>query len=317
MTDNQPDNAQDSAGDNTPGNTGEQQPVSAGAALREARERMGLSVADVAHRLKFAPRQVEALEADDFARLPEIAFVRGFVRNYARLLQLDPAPLLAALPGTPAPPPLAARAQEGTPFPTASPPRKSNLVWLAAAALIVVLAAGFFIWSHSGKPDAPQTVREEAAPVPAQPPATTTPAPAVPAPAIPAQVIPAPTRSIPAIPAPAVSAPLSATPPQAAAKPAPQITAPSPPSGVVAATPKRPGVIRMEFDEESWVEVTDRDGRVLLSKVFPRGSEQSLNGKAPFSLAIGRGSAVRLTYKGKAVDLAPHAKSGVARLTLE
>lgn len=288
MTDNQPDN--------TPGDTGEP-PFSAGAALREARERMGLSVADVAHRLKFAPRQVEALEADDFARLPEIAFVRGFVRNYARLLQLDPAPLLAALPGTPAPPPLAARTPEETPFLTASSPRKPNLAWLIAAAFIVVLAAGFFIWSHSGKPDAPQTVREEVAPVPAPPPVAAAPA--------------------TAFSTPAASAPIPAVPPQAATKPIPQIAAPAPQSSAAPATPGRPGIIRMEFNEESWVEVTDRDGRVLLSKVFPRGSEQSLNGKSPFSLVIGLSSAVRLTYKGKAVDLAPHARAGVARLTLE
>lgn len=293
MTDNQPDN--------TPGDTGEP-PFSAGAALREARERMGLSVADVAHRLKFAPRQVEALEADDFARLPEIAFVRGFVRNYARLLQLDPAPLLAALPGTPAPPPLAARTQEETPFPPTSPTRKPGPAWLIAVACIVALAAGFFIWSHDGKPDAPKTVREEVVPVPAPPPVAA------------ALVATAPA---PAVSTPATSAQLPALPPQAAAKPAPQIAAPAPQSGVAPATSKRPGVIRMEFDEESWVEVTDRDGRVLLSKVFPRGSEQSLNGKAPFSLVIGLSSAVRLTYKGKAVDLALHAKSGVARLTLE
>lgn len=281
----------DSPPDNTPDNIGEQ-PFSAGAALRAARARMGLSVADVAHRLKFAPRQVEALEADDFARLPEIAFVRGFVRNYARLLQLDPAPLLAALPGVPAPPPLAARAQERTPFPTVSTPRKPNLARLIAAALLVALAAGFFIWSHGDKPSAPKAEQEKIAPAPAQPPTPVAPS----------------------------TAPLMAAPPQAAAHPAPpapQIAVPATQSGVAAAAPKRHAAIQMEFDAESWVEVTDRDGRVLLSKVFPRGSEQSLNGKAPFSLVFGLGSAVRLTYKGKAVDLAPHTKSGVARLTLE
>lgn len=292
MTDSQPDNA--------PNSTAEQ-PFSAGAALREARTRLGLSVGDVAHRLKFAPRQVEALEADDFARLPEITFVRGFVRSYAKLLQLDPAPLLAALPGTPAPPPpLAARTREEVPFPSgASETRKPNLIWLAAAALIVAMAAGFYIWSHSSSPGAsktpgtPKAVQEEKISVPDQAPASAAPVLAAPAPA-------------------------AATPPQAAAQPAPapQVAAPAPQSGV-AATPKRPGILRMEFDEETWVEVKDKDDRVLLSQVFPRGGEQSLNGKPPFSLVIGRSSAVRLTFKGKAIDLAPHTKAEIARLTLE
>ena len=58
--------------------------------LREAREAAGLSVVDVAHHLKLTPRQVEAMEAGDLAHLPGPAFARGFIRNYARLLHLDP-----------------------------------------------------------------------------------------------------------------------------------------------------------------------------------------------------------------------------------
>ena len=58
--------------------------TSLGRMLREAREHLGLSVADVAAQIKFAPRQIEALEADDFKHLPEAAFLRGFVRSYAK-----------------------------------------------------------------------------------------------------------------------------------------------------------------------------------------------------------------------------------------
>ena len=58
---------------------------SAGALLRDAREAAGLSIDAVAQQLKLAPRQVQALEDDDFAQLPGRTFVRGFMRNYARL----------------------------------------------------------------------------------------------------------------------------------------------------------------------------------------------------------------------------------------
>src|SRR5438309_9495044 len=74
------------------------EPVSAGTALRGAREAAGLSIDAVAQQLKLAPRQVQALEDDDFARLPGRTFVRGFVRNYARFLGLDPDDLVARLP---------------------------------------------------------------------------------------------------------------------------------------------------------------------------------------------------------------------------
>ena len=71
--------------------------VTVGTRLREARERLGLSVSEVAQRLKFAPRQIEALEADQAAALPGLTFVRGFVRSYAKLVGLEADPLVSAL----------------------------------------------------------------------------------------------------------------------------------------------------------------------------------------------------------------------------
>jgi cytoskeleton protein RodZ len=69
-----------------------------GARLRGAREAAGLSLDQVAQQLKLAPRQVKALEDENFAELPGRTFSRGFVRNYARLLNLDPEDLLLHLP---------------------------------------------------------------------------------------------------------------------------------------------------------------------------------------------------------------------------
>src|SRR5437867_2186654 len=74
-------------------------PLSAGAQLHLAREDAGLTLGAVAQQLKLAPRQVEAIENDYYALLPGRTFVRGFVRNYARLLQLDADAIVAALPG--------------------------------------------------------------------------------------------------------------------------------------------------------------------------------------------------------------------------
>ncbi len=65
-----------------------------GARLRAAREAAGLSVDQVAQQLKLAPRQVKALEDENFAELPGRTFSRGFLRNYARLLNLDAEDLL-------------------------------------------------------------------------------------------------------------------------------------------------------------------------------------------------------------------------------
>ena len=68
-----------------------------GAMLRAAREARGLAVSDVAHALKFSERQISALEEDRYGDLPGGQFVRGFIRSYARLVKLDPSPLITRL----------------------------------------------------------------------------------------------------------------------------------------------------------------------------------------------------------------------------
>lgn len=302
----------DSEQNNSSGST-EDQPPSIGSVLREARMSMSLSVIDVAQRIKFAPRQIEALEADDFAHLPEITFVRGFVRSYAKLLQIDAIPLLEALPGTPAPSPqLATRVLDEVPFPSASEMRKPNLMWLGAAAFVIIMAVIFFAWSHGSKPGTPALSKSHRA-----------------AQAVAQLDIQQPASAVPdaAATEPAATSALrdGDQPAQQASKQAqladelaqqgamPVVSEPAVPD----VTPKRPGIIRMEFDEESWVEIKDRDDRILISRLYSPGSEESINGRAPFTFVIGRSAVVRLFYKGKAVDLVPHTKADVARLTLE
>lgn len=287
MSDSQPDNFLDNAPDNV-----DVQPFSTGTALREARMHSGMSVDDVCNRIKFAPRQIEALEADDFVRLPEITFVRGFVRSYARLLQLDPAPLLAALPEVPVQPvPLAANTMAEVPFQNVYSVRRMNIIWLAAALAVAVVLA-LFTLPHGNAP------QKETVVLPAVLPASAVPAIPASAVAVVSQVV-----------APVVqqaAAPQAETAPLLSAKPA-----------ATSSASKRTGAIRMVFDDESWVEVTDKDGKVLLSQLNPRGSEQEVNGQPPFSMVIGRASSVHLFYKGQAVDLEPHTNSEVARLKLE
>ena len=72
-------------------------PASYGARLAMQRQMAGLSVTDIAAQLRLHPNQVRAIEQEDLARLPAPAYVRGFIRSYARMLKIDPAPLLTDL----------------------------------------------------------------------------------------------------------------------------------------------------------------------------------------------------------------------------
>src|SRR5262245_12529513 len=90
-----------------------------GQELAAAREARGLALSDVAQQLKFAPRQLEALEQEQFEALPGATFARGMVRSYARLLKLDPEPLVQRIAGRfelPDSNQLAARYHQPVPF---------------------------------------------------------------------------------------------------------------------------------------------------------------------------------------------------------
>lgn len=67
------------------------------------RKQMKLSIGEVSARVRLASRQIVALEENDFGALPGMATVRGFIRSYAKLLGLDPEPLVAMLKHEPNP----------------------------------------------------------------------------------------------------------------------------------------------------------------------------------------------------------------------
>lgn len=67
-----------------------------GQRLRAGREALGLTQAEMANRMHLSVSYIKALEADDYDRLPESAFVRGYIKNYAKLVNL-PADELANL----------------------------------------------------------------------------------------------------------------------------------------------------------------------------------------------------------------------------
>lgn len=261
-------------------------PFSVGTALREARERLGLSVADVESRLKFASRQIEALETDNFTRLPEIFFVRRFVRSYAKLLQLDPDPLLAALPIAPVQPSLhAASIAIEVPFPNTYATRRLKIIWLAIGVVAVAITLILFVWLNHDKSIMPQATVETME--------------------LPA-VMPTPASVVIAVPSPDT---LFVPPEASVAAKAVKIESNS--------ASKQSASIRLTFNADAWVKVTDNNGKILLSKLNSSGSEQHLQGRPPFSVVIGNINGVRLYYQGKLVELAPFNNGGTARLTLE
>lgn len=276
--------------------------MSPGTALAQRRAERGLALSDVARRLKFAPRQIEALEADDYGRLPGLTFLRGMIRGYAKLLDTDAAPLIRALEARHAPAPASVEmASERIPFPDGRV--RSTRIYLVLCALLV-LSVGVLLYDRYF--GLPEVLKSAAAPeVQAPPPASVAPAPVPPAAALTA-----------ASPASSASSEASASSSPAESQALVERDA-APQSQQAGPAAENAVPIVLEFQGESWVQVSDGVGRVLLSQLNPRGSRKTVAGEPPFALVIGNATQVRVTYKDALVDLMPYTKLDVARLTLQ
>ena len=280
-----------------------------GAELRSAREALGLSVSEVAHQLKLAPRQVEALEAGRFEALPGGTFVRGMLRNYARLLKLEPEPLLDSLAGrfeAPDANRLAARYSQPVPFSDSA--RRSTFVYLGLSLAVLTLGGGIaYQWyrEHQAPAQLAAAAPKRAAPKPATPAAPA-------AKSEPKRLEPVAQAQVTA----KVSAATQAPPP-VVEKVAAVSASPAPSAAAVA--DKRTGgshrlVIRCQ--EEAWIEVRDANDRMLVSSLNAAGSERTVRSRGPLTLVIGNAAHVQVIHNDKPVDLAPHTKLSIARFTL-
>lgn len=263
-----------------------------GEALGDRRRSLGLSIDDVALKLKFMPRQLEALEAGRFERLPGASFVRGMIRSYARALNLDPEPLVIRLPEQAPSVDSLAEFVKDKPIPITDSSRGVNLLY-GAFSLIIAGVIAAVVWEWQAERSASERMTfvrptEPAAPRP-EPVARTEP-------------IAVATTKLPAVEAPAAPATVPQSAPSADARDS-----------------AAPGMrrITLVFDRESWVQVRERDGKVLISELQAAGSERVVEGRPPFDLVIGNAPHVRIRYEDRDVDLAPHIKIDVARLKLE
>lgn len=316
--------------------------ISAGAQLATLRQERGWTVEQVASQLNLAARQIQALEDDNYAALPGMVIVRGFIRSYSKVLRVDPAPILAAI-----------KEDAATVVPSVLPPERSPLSasfsetkllssgqrgvspktiiggsLLVAAVLLAYAGQHMGWWSHWGAGSSAK-VEEKLAPIElAQEPVETVTE--VPAPeevvevkaaeVKPAEVSKPVEASKPAevskpanVPAVAVvAAPAASTTAPAVAKPAPVAAAPKP-----AALVDGKNALVILVREDSWVEIKGADNNVLLSRLLKAGTAEAVPVTAPVSVVIGNAAGVDLTLRGEPVDVVSGNSSNVARLNLK
>ncbi|BAK77931.1 transcriptional regulator, XRE family [Pseudogulbenkiania sp. NH8B] len=277
---------------------------SVGAALKAAREAAGLSLGEVADRLKLSLKQLEAIEADRFEALPGAAFVRGFVRNYARFLGLDAVPLMARLeerfPSSVKEVANLSKEVEAASV-VSEPEETSGLLGKRAIllVLVVVLAAGAFWFARPGSEPAKDEAKQDLAPMLTEQPTASAPVEA---------------ESVKDASA-AVTAPAPV--PAPAAKPAPAVAA-APASAPVSAPPTAGGgTVKLIAKQDAWVSVIDGSGKKLVFETLKAGAAKEVVGQPPFKLTVGNATQVEVSFNGQPVVMTGKIRGTTARLELK
>lgn len=307
-------------------------PATAGRLLREARERQGLHIAALAASIKVPPKKLEALENDRYDELPDATFCRALAQTVCRALKVDAAPVLALLPrggahrleqvseglNTPFRERHAARLQaEGGEF------LKNPTPWIVLAVLLAALVVWLWPsaltrWAGSGRAGA-SSASGAAGPIGAGSAGAMSGVPLFP-PADGAFGATLP-REVEVVPpgAPAVAASTASSPEAApAAVPVANPSRAEAPASVVAATPAAAasGILVLRTSAPSWVEVVDARGQPVLTRLLQSGDAVGLDAAPPLRLRIGNAAATELSFRGRAMPLAPYTRDNVARLEL-
>ncbi len=248
-----------------------------GADLRAARENIGWTLPAVAAHLRIRLPYLEAIEEGRIADLPGNAYALGFVRGYAKELGLDPEEIARRFRAE------AAEVNRKTELSFPAPVPQRGLPAGAIMLLGLVLAVGGYIVWYRVSSDAPPN--EVIRPVPER---LADLIPAVPSPP------PAP-KSLPDEPTPIVTA----IPPPAPPKPEPAMVAPPPVSQPAAeALPEGTRVV-LRAKADSWMQVRDRQGTVLLNRVLRPGETWPAPPKLSLLLTTGNAGGTEILVDGK------------------
>lgn len=284
-------------------------PIQAGAALRQARESRGVALATLAATLKVPVGKLQALEDEDWQRLPDMVFARALAQSVCRTLQIDAGAILALLPQQKVAAlqprlginePMRERAVPSI-FPTASAGGGGRWLWVLL--LLIVLGGvvyGGLLWQKDllQDDDAPAAHAQADEDAPLFPP--------------PDEEGDEPSAVSLALAQPQPSSEESAAPAEAA-DPVASAPAPAEPASADAAVP----VLRLQAKGATWVQVVDAQQRLLVEKILQEGEVFTTSAPRPLTVAIGKADQTTVEINGVPFDPRAKARDNVARFEVK
>jgi len=233
-----------------------------GGKLRQARERRGISLRQIAASTKISAAALEALERNDISKLPGGIFSRAFVRSYAVEVGLDPEETVREFlerfnqEAPPSAEVLVAEIPEQERTYHEQQRRAARTLTIAGVALVVLVVGAFFFLRNRGKHPPPAA---EVATLPDSPPLP--PAPVTPPPAT-------------------LSPPAAETRPGATVAPAASVT------------------LDIHPTSECWVSLTV-DGKKLFARVIPAGQKETVAIATDATIEVGDAGSFAYFINGK------------------
>ena len=301
-----------------------------GSILKAARLERKLSQQDVSNTLRYSIKQIDALENNAFDILPAPMMTRGFIRSYAKYLQVDAEPLLAAYRDSLGDDPQGVISVKSSMQPVSL--SNASMPWLKyiLATLLVLLfllawmAYVEYLPKQAGQadPDLGAESETKLPPMTESPNSETLPEAALPE----AERAPASDSSVEqndVMPAPvsngannviniSADANIGALGVQSA-----PVAPTSQPVANLQATGKSAKSVTLKFSGQSWVSIMDKSGKVIFEKLYHAGDVDTKQLTPPLNLVVGNASDTKLTFSGQEINLAAKSKNNVARITLE
>ena len=313
------------------------QQILIGKLLRDAREAKGIAIEDMAEKLHLLTDVVRGIEQCDFEEMPSRVFVRGYVRNYARLVGLNAQEMLDKYDQA-HPEDLSHLQIDKSPhLPTDSPVASrfaGVMTWVTVLAIVILFVVwwyGYLTREEAKEITVEQSVETEEVTVQApvelvpQVESLTPPVLAIETieeaqAALPKNELTEPKIALPTEAAlvdsvieaqPIVAEPLFIEPAQA-------LVIEEKPVEVVEAQPQVPAVpdVRLKLNGDCWVIVKSDDDSFKLVGLYNTGYEKIFEGNAPYTIVLGNYESAELWVRGELYDLTPHARGNVARFTL-
>ncbi|WP_390446733.1 RodZ domain-containing protein [Pseudoalteromonas sp. MTN2-4] len=277
-----------------------EQQASLGQVLASARKDANLTIEAVADRLKLSPKHITKLEQDDYTSLGPITFVKGYIKAYCTLLQLDQAQTLALFQ---APESVAEnKSMQSFSRRTEKEANDSRLMLVSYVILAIVLgSSGFMYWQTTSNendvivPEVQSTEPESEASVTENSEENDTPSEAV----LTTEGAVEPTVEKAETDKPVLDV----------------VEAEQAPVEEISSTPDLNTIV-MHFKDDSWVEIFDASSERIAFGVKKAGYTMTVQGVAPFSVVLGRHQQVDVELDGQSVDLSSLPRNRSAKFKL-